>query len=420
MEKLAVIGSGISGLGCAWMLHRDFEITVFEQNAYTGGHTHTVYIPEKGREIPVDSGFIVCNRENYPLLMRLFETLNVPLQETSMSFSAYIPQHNICYCGSSLNLLFAQRRNLFRPRYIRFLLAVRKFNAICTEVLEDDRFRSMHIADYVQFRNLGNDLLDWYLLPMASALWSSEPGASRDFPVRSLVRFFRNHGLLGLHTQYHWFTVQGGSDTYKMLLTRPFENAIRTRKKIVSICRQERGVLLRDAEGASYAFDRAIVATHADQALAMLGDADPAEKRWLGAFRYSRNEVVLHTDPQYMPPLKKTWSSWNYRMEQNEGAMQGICTYWMNRLQRVSERQDYFITLNPGDSLEKGKILRQFVYEHPVFDLPAAEAQEHLPSLNAGPALYFCGSYFRNGFHEDAFRSAVDVCEKILGRKIWK
>lgn len=419
MQKLAIIGTGIAGMGCAHFLHRFYDITLFEKNNNPGGHTNTVYVKEGDKQIPIDTGFIVCNKENYPLLMRLFEQLNVPLKPSPMSFAAQVVHDDIEYCGSSLNLLFTQRKNIFSPRYIKFLLQLNRFNSQCLEILHNPELQQLSIQQYCAGKGYGSDLMNWYILPMASALWSTPPETSAHFPALSLVNFFKNHGFLGLHTQFQWFTVKGGSEVYKQKLIAPFAHKIRTGTAIANVQRKPQHVELTTEHGETLLFDKVIFASHADQTLHMLSDATEKEKKLLSPFSYQKNRATLHTDKKLMPRHKKAWSSWNYRTEKQNGQLVSSCTYWMNSLQQVSDKHNYFLTINLQQNIEQDKIIKEIVYEHPVFTLEAMYAQQLLPELNQNEQIYFCGSYFRYGFHEDAFRSAVELCESILKSDIW-
>lgn len=417
-EKIAIIGTGIAGMGCAYFLHPHFDITVFEKNAYTGGHTNTFYVQEEGRQVAVDTGFIVCNSENYPLLMQLFKELQVPLQKTDMSFSAQVLHKKLEYCGSSINKLFAQRKNIFSPRYIRFLLQLNRFNTQCLEVLHNESMQHLSIAQYCEKRKFHQDVLHWYLLPMSSALWSTPPETTATFPVLSLVRFFKNHGFLGLHTQFQWYTVQGGSEEYKKRLTASFQDRIKLHTKVSAVKRKENSVELTTEQGEVLFFDNVIFAGHADQTLQILSDATENEKKLLSAFRYEKNIATLHTHTALMPEKKLAWSSWNYRIQEKNDQNNACCTYWMNALQCIPGPENYFVTINGTEHIPEKSVLEQFEYEHPVFTVEAMRMQEKLHELNTGTQLYFCGSYFRYGFHEDAFRSAVSVCEHILQKKL--
>ncbi len=419
MKKVAVIGTGIAGMAAARMFKNWADVVLYESQNYIGGHTNTVFINEGDRTVPIDTGFIVCNKENYPLLMRLFSILEVPLKPTSMSFSALHEADGIEYGGSNLNQLFAQRSNLLSPRYLRFLMHVNRFNAICPEVLEDNYLGALTIAEYARHRHLSNDFLKWYILPMSAALWSTPIATTEQFPVKSLVRFFKNHGLLGLNTQFQWYTVDGGSEVYKQRLIATFKDRINTEQPVVSVTDTGSGVAVTTKGGATETFDQVVIATHADQALSMLSSPTDQQLRLLSPFNYQINTTVLHTDASLMPQRKRIWSSWNYRITRREE--QGVCTYWMNKLQGVSDRENYFVTLNGEDLIDKEKILRTYKYEHPIFTTAAMRAQDDLPLLNKTGNIFFCGSYFRNGFHEDALRSAVDLATQKApdGIDIW-
>jgi predicted NAD/FAD-binding protein len=418
MEKIAIIGSGIAGMGCAYFLHKHFDITVFEQHDYVGGHTNTYYVPEDGKLLPIDTGFIVCNYENYPLLMQLFRQIGAPLKKTNMSFSAQVLDRKLEYCGSSINKLFAQRKNIFSARYIRFLLQLNRFNKTCIEVLHNESLQAMSVEAYCRYKGYHADLLNWYLLPMSSALWSTPPETTAVFPVYNLVTFFKNHGFLGLHTQFQWYTVDGGSEEYKKRLTESFRHKIKTNTKVIAAKRNDNTVEITTQQGQSLTYDKVIFAAHADQTLQILKNDNAMELDLLRHFQYEKNSATLHTDETLMPSKKLAWSSWNYRIDGLSGTKQASCTYWMNALQGVSDKKNYFVTINGVELIRPETIIKQCIYEHPIFTLETMQAQKKLNELNNDGQLYFCGSYFRYGFHEDALMSAVHVCEKILHRKV--
>jgi len=412
-QKLAIIGTGIAGMGCAHYLQNDFDISIFEKGDRVGGHTNTVYVEENGIQIPIDTGFIVFNKENYPNLLKLFGELNAPIKKTQMSFSAMIPHHNLEYCGSSLNLIFAQRKNIFSPRYIRFLIQLTRFNKECMEVLEDINLALLSISEYCKYKKFNDDLLNWYLLPMSSALWSTPPETTATFPAVTLVRFFKNHGFLGLNTQFQWYTVDGGSEEYKKRLIFPFKDKIRINSIVKKVKRKTEGVEITTANGETLLFDKVIVATHADEAHLILEETMTSEKAMLAPFHYEKNRTILHTDDSVMPKTRRAWSSWNYCTEKIENKLVSACTYWMNSLQQVSKNKNYFVTINECKPIDKNKILKEIIYEHPIFTVEAMKMQKYLPEMNYNGQVYFCGSYFRYGFHEDALMSAVAVCNRI-------
>jgi predicted NAD/FAD-binding protein len=426
MQTLAIIGTGIAGLGCAHFLHRDFDVVLFEPGNYAGGHSNTVVVrePGSGRSIPIDTGFMVFNRVTYPLLTRLFDLLAVPVQPTDMSFSVRERSSGLEWCGSSLNHLFGQRRNLLNPRFIRMLLRVDRFNREAVTALDDPETATITLAEYVRRRGYGQDFLELYLIPMSSAVWSTPPEAMLQFPARTLLRFFHNHGFLGLHTQHPWLTVTGGAREYVQRLTTPWRDRLRLGEGVTAVQRFSDGVAITTAAGGRYFFDKVIIATHADQALRMLADPHATESQLLSRFRYQRNIATLHTDASVMPRTRRVWASWNYEIARGApGGVSPATHYWMNRLQNVSGRENYFVTINRPEHIDPARVLRRIGYEHPLFDRGAVDAQTRLPGLNRQAAgsteTYFAGSYFRYGFHEDAFMSALEVSRLLLGRDPW-
>lgn len=419
-QKIAIVGSGISGLACAHFLSRENDITIFEKDNRIGGHSHTVMVDEADAQIPVDTGFMVYNEVTYPLLTRLFRDLNVTTKPTSMSFSVQHVPEDIEFNGGSLNLLFGQRRNVWNLRYWKMLTQIARFNRETVTELKSPAYGGLSLADYVDARNYGNDFLQWYLSPMAAAVWSSPPEKIKEFPAHTLLRFWHNHGFLGLDTQHPWRTVSGGSRQYVEKLTRPLETQIRRDRGVTKVRSTAAGVELWFNDGTSECFDKAVIAAHGDQALSMLADPTPLEHELLGQFRYQANEAVLHTDPQFMPRTRRCWAAWNYRIDPGH---RYSTHYWMNQLQGVSEKEPYFVSINPPSPPAENSIKRRLSYEHPLFDLGAIAAQDRLPELRAaGPESnrYFCGAWQRYGFHEDGLWSAVKTCESILGRDPWQ
>lgn len=418
-ENIAIIGTGISGLGCARFLSSCHDVTLFEKDDRIGGHSHTVMVDEGAGKIPVDTGFMVYNEVTYPLLTRLFRELEVGTKPTSMSFSVQHAGEGLEFNGGSLNLLFGQRRNLFNLRYWRMLAQINRFNRETVEELANPAFGEMPLRDYVKARGYGAEFLEWYLSPMAAAVWSSPPERIEEFPARTLMRFWHNHGFLGLDTQHPWRTVAGGSRRYVEKLVQPFEERIRRGAGVKSVT----GTCLTLDDGSQHEFDRLVIAAHGDQALRMLADPTALETDLLGKFHYQENEAVLHTDTRFMPRTRRCWASWNYRVDSAEGGGKACSThYWMNELQGVSEREQYFVSINPPSAPAEESVRKRLVYEHPLFDVAAVSAQERLPVLHAAgreTKRYFCGAWQRYGFHEDGLWSAVNVCSEILGRDAW-
>ena len=424
MERIAIIGTGIAGLGCAHFLHRDFDITLFDQNDYAGGHTNTVDAEENetSRVIPIDTGFMVFNKQTYPLLTHFFETLGVKIKPAPMSFSVKHSDRNIEFCGSSVNHLFAQRRNLLRPSFYKFLGSIGRFNKEALTALNSPDTSEINLAEYVKRGGYGNDFLNLYLIPMSSAVWSTPPELMMEFPAATLLRFFHNHGFLGLNTQHPWFTVDGGSKTYVKKILESTAIKVSLNTKIKSVIRTNSGVQLKSENGEIHTFDRVILACHADQSLKILSDPTPEESRLLSEFKYQSNAATLHTDESVMPNTKLAWSSWNYEISRhNKGPYSTATHYWMNSLQGVSKVKNYFVSINRPDAIDPTKVLKRIQYEHPLFNLGAIKAQKDLPTLNESAlnttSTFFAGSYFRYGFHEDAFGSAVTLSKLLLNRK---
>ena len=428
MPSLAIIGTGIAGLGCAHFLQRHFALTLFEQNDYVGGHTNTVTAsePGTGRPVPIDTGFMVFNQVTYPHLTRLFTQLAVPIKKTDMSFSVRHADTGLEFAGSSLNHLFAQRRNLFRPRFYRMLAAINRFNSEAVAALDDPATQAETLGDYVRRRAYGDDFFQLYLVPMSSAVWSTPPDQMLAFPATSLLRFFHNHGFLGLSTQHQWWTVDGGAKTYVEKITVPFQDRLRLRHAATRIIRTPRGVTVMTSTGEAQNFDHVILACHGDQALRLLVNPTPDESRLLAEFHYQPNVATLHTDASVMPRTKLAWSAWNYEIARGSAPAGPVSTathYWMNKLQGVSDRQNYFVTINRPESIAPEHVLRRIHYEHPLFSLGAVRAQAEIPALNhharSQTHTYFAGAWQRYGFHEDGLLSAVRLCEQLLARDPW-
>jgi predicted NAD/FAD-binding protein len=415
MEKLAIIGSGIAGMGIAHLLHKKYDICVYEKNDYIGGHTNTISVDEGRLKVFMDTGFMVFNYATYPNLCRLFNEIKAPVKKTDMSFSVQHVPSGLEYCGSGLNGLFAQRKNLFSPSFVGMLLEISRFNQVSVKLLDDPHYEDYTLERFIHEFGFSQNMLWKYLIPMSSAVWSTPMDKMLDFPAVTLIRFFKNHGFLGLNTQHQWYTLENGSQSYRELLIAPFKKRIlvNTAVKQVKLDGKKAQVVLSD--GTHVGFDKVIFACHADQALALLEQPDANESRLLKAFHYQKNMAVAHTDSTIMPKTARTWSSWNYRIENVNGELLPSTIYWMNSLQGVSRQKNYFVSINPlTGSLDPSKIIRSIAYEHPLFDLEAIHAQKELHLLNQNGPFYYCGSYFNYGFHEDAYTSALELADRLL------
>ena len=419
MEKLAIIGTGIAGMACAHFLRDKFDITIYERNDYAGGHTNTATVNEDGKDIFIDTGFMVFNKVTYPLLTKLFSELNVPLKKTNMSFSVQHVPSGLEYSGSGLNGLFAQRKNIFNTDHISMLMQIGRFNRECVEILDNSSYDDYTLRKYIYEKGYGNDILWKYLIPMSSAVWSTPMDRMLDFPARTLVRFFYNHGFLGLNTQHQWYTVTGGSRVYRDIIMKPFMQKIELNNSAIKIERENGRATVLSENSSKKNFDKVIIAAHGDEALSMLDKPTTNENRLLGKFKYQKNIATLHTDASVMPRTKRVWSSWNYRIEEKNNQLTSSTIYWMNSLQQVSEKNNYFVSINDPGTANPKKIIKTIEYTHPLFDLEAIKAQQELPGLNESGPVYYCGSYFRYGFHEDALKSAGELSKQLLNTNLY-
>ena len=420
MARIAIVGTGIAAMSAGYFLQKDHDITFFEKNDYIGGHTNTLMVDEDGQQIPIDSAFMVYNEVTYPNLTRLFERLDVETKNTNMSFSVQHLPSELDYCGTGLNGLFAQRRNLLNPKHYKMLMDINRFNKESIEVLNDSQYAEYSIDRYINEKGYGKDILYKYLIPMSSAVWSTPTEMMLEFPIVMLVRFFKNHGFLGLNTQHQWKTVEGGSRNYRAKLMANLNDRVQLNNGIVSVKRNEDHVVLEDAKGSEHKFDKVILGSHADQTLKMLKDKTDLEETLLSKFPYLENRVTLHTDESIMPKTKLAWSSWNYRIKENEkGQLDTSTIYYMNKLQGVSQNRDYFISVNELNEVDRSKIIWEHTYMHPLFGIDSIQIQPRLKELNKDGRVYFCGAYFRYGFHEDGLLSGIDVAKSILGRDVW-
>jgi predicted NAD/FAD-binding protein len=409
-KRLAVIGCGVAGLTAAHLLQRRYDVTVFERNDYPGGHTHTIVIPDgPDAGVAVDTGFIVCNNRTYPLFHRLLDQLGVRLRDSVMSFSYHDEDSGFHYSGGSLNGLFAQRRNLFRPTFWRMLLDIRCFCRTAGAALAANTVPAITIGEYLQQGRYSREFVDWYLVPMMAAIWSAPPAETTAFPAAALLRFFRNHGLLSLRDRPTWQTVVGGSHAYVQAFVKQFAGTLRLSCPVRAVRRAEQGVVVTTADGETV-FDDVVIAAHADEAVALLADPSPEECRLLGPWRYQNNRVVLHSDIGVLPPTRCAWASWNYSREPAADATRPVSvSYYMNLLQGLSAQRHYCTTLNRCRPVLPASVVRELDYAHPVYSFASMGTQAELASLNGVRHTYFCGSYFGYGFHEDAVRAGAAV-----------
>ncbi len=409
---IAVIGSGISGLSCAHYLSRQHRVTVFEAGTQIGGHTATVDVKLGTRRYAVDTGFIVYNDWTYPNFIALLDELGVSSRPTEMGFSVNDIESGLEYSGSSINTLFAQRRNLASPRFLGMVRDILRFNREAVADLDGGLLQAGEtLGHYLERKRYGAAFSSHYLVPMASAIWSSDCASVTDFPLEFFLRFFRNHGLLSVNNRPQWRVVEGGSREYLRPLCQRFEDRIHTASAVTHINRDPRGVDLSLRDGRSFRFDQVVIATHSDQALNMLADASQEERAILGALPYQDNEVVLHTDVRLLPRNRKTWSSWNYRLGVDSG--RAVVTYNMNILQGLNAPETFCVTLNDTASINPNRVLGTFNYAHPVFSLEGIKAQQRWQDINGSRNTWYCGAYWHNGFHEDGVVSALRVADGI-------
>jgi predicted NAD/FAD-binding protein len=399
---IAIVGSGISGLVAAHLLNRDNDITVFEANDYIGGHTHTVEVDLNGEGVAVDTGFIVYNERNYPNFTKLLSQLGVETQPSTMSFSVRLEDPELEYNGSTFRQLFAQPRNLIRPRFYRMLADIVRFNKSAPAAITNGG-ASLTLGDYVENAGFSREFVDHYLVPMGAAIWSSPAARVLDMPAAFFLRFFENHGMLTVDDRPEWRTIKGGSARYVERMTAPFLDRIRLNTPVRSIRRAADHVLV-NAER----FDEVVIACHSNEALAMLEDPSEVEREILAALPYQSNEVVLHTDTSVLPRRRRAWGAWNYHMSGRPEEPVGV-TYNMNMLQSLDVSETLCVTLNEVDAIAPERVIGRFTYFHPLFTPEGVEAQQRHAEISEQRRTHYCGAYWRNGFHEDGVVSALTV-----------
>ena len=407
--KVAIIGSGISGLTVAYLLHKKHDITVFEANDYVGGHTHTHQIKQNDKLWNVDSGFIVYNEKTYPNFISLLQKLKVEVQKTSMGFSVKSPSKNLEYSGDSLNTIFAQRKNLFKLSFLVMLKDVLRFNRLAAkEVLTFDQ--STTINDFLKKHKFSSHFIENYIIPMGAAIWSTAAKKTTEMPAAFYIRFFKNHGLLQVFNRPQWYVIKGGSKSYVQKIIEGFKENILLSSPVSEVVRDSDGIkVYHDKDKEPQQFDKVIFATHSDQALSLLKDPSEKELSILGSLPYQKNIAILHTDVSLMPKIKTTWSSWNYLLSSDQGKPVTL-TYNMNILQSLDAKPDFLVTLNSTGEIDTTKIIKKIEYHHPLFTVDGVQAQSRKKEISGINNTFYCGAYWGNGFHEDGVNSALEVC----------
>ncbi|GAC15889.1 NAD(P)/FAD-dependent oxidoreductase [Aliiglaciecola lipolytica] len=423
-KRIAIIGSGISGMTCGHLLHKNYDITLFEANDYIGGHTATVDVEVMGKPFAIDTGFIVYNDWTYPNFIKLLKKIGIQGQPAEMSFSVKNLSENLEYNGNTINSLFAQRRNLLRPKFYRIVRDILRFNKLCKELYASqspEQIGDITLGEFLDNHNFSTAFCHNYILPMCAAIWSATLNDIKGFQLAFFLQFFNNHGLLNITNRPQWYTIKGGSKQYIAPLTAGFKQHIRLNSPIKKVLKKELQYQLVLADNNSnqqdktLLFDDVIFACHSDQALDMIAQPSQAQKSVLSAMPYSPNEVVLHTDTSVLPKRKLAWASWNYLLKghhDEENAPTSL-TYNMNILQRLNSEHTFCVTLNNSEHINPEKILRRFNYHHPQFSLKSTNAQLRRQEICGVDGLHFCGAYWYNGFHEDGVRSALDVCSRF-------
>lgn len=419
-KHVAVIGSGISGLVVAWLLRDTHQVTLYEAAGRLGGHTNTLEVAVDGQTFPVDTGFLVFNRRTYPNLCALFKLLGIEAVASEMTFSARIESLNLEWAGNNLNTVFGQRRNLLRPSFIGMVRDIMRFNRETTALAAQGAQAAESLGDFLERRRYGKAFRDWYLLPMAAAIWSCPTETMLAYPLATFVRFCHNHGLLQLVNRPQWLTVKGGGREYVRRMAADLDD-VRLNSPVLAVRRADDGIHVMAADG-SARYDEVVFACHSDQALVILADqASPAERSVLSAVKYQSNRAVLHTDASLLPQRRSLWAAWNYAAgPETSGSAPVAVSYLINRLQPLPVQTPVIVSLNPFREPAPESVIADIDYAHPVFDQAAIEAQRRLPGINGRDRLWFCGAWGRYGFHEDGLRSALAVVQGMGVAAPWQ
>lgn len=413
MKHFAIIGSGISGLTAAYLLSKKHKVTVFEKNAHIGGHTATVDIEKSGVPYAIDTGFIVFNDKTYPNFLALLAEIGIDKQATEMSFSVHNCNTGLEYNGHNLNTLFAQRRNIFNPKFWLLVKEILRFNKLCKSVFNDQNYQEGYsLGHFLRDNKFSDFFAEHYILPMGAAIWSSSLAQMEDFEFRFFVQFFHNHGLLNIADRPQWYVIPKGSRSYLAPLCESFKDDIVLNAQISGVTRKENKAELLFEDGTSQTFDEVVLACHSDQALDLLNDATNDEKHILASMPYSTNSVVLHTDKSLLPKREKAWASWNYQLSDDRSKAASV-TYNMNILQGINSEHTFCVTLNQKEDINPDTILREFTYHHPIFSTESIHAQKQRKMICGLNNTHFAGAYWHNGFHEDGVRSAVEVAKRF-------
>jgi predicted NAD/FAD-binding protein len=413
MKHIAIIGTGISGLTAAYLLSKKNQVSVFEKNDRVGGHTATVDIIKGDEALAIDTGFIVFNDKTYPNYLALLSEIGIGKQATEMSFSVHNTQTGLEYNGHNLNTLFAQRRNILRPKFWMLVKEILRFNKLCKDIFKEQNYQSGNtLGDFLKDNDFSTYFAEHYILPMGAAIWSTSLDQMEDFEFRFFVQFFNHHGLLNIADRPQWYVIPNGSRSYLAPLCKPFKDNITLNADISGINRSEDKVHLHFKNAPSQTFDEVVIACHSNEALALLNDATEDEQKVLSSMPYSENSVVLHTDTRLLPKRQKAWASWNYQLSSDRSKAASV-TYNMNILQGLNSKYTFCVTLNQKEDIDPKTILREFTYYHPIFSAESIVAQKQRSLICGLNHTHFAGAYWHNGFHEDGVQSGVEVAQRF-------